>query len=139
MPPVLTLHRVEWQPDDALLAQPDGPPRGTLRAWLGGATGDTAVVLEQGPGVGVTIAGFPAGKGGDAMLGNGTRIAWVRGHPVLPVGVRYGMDDPGWDCPCRWEGDELRLGTDVIGVPGWRLVSDALSLADLLQIAEGMR
>lgn len=139
LPPDLTLLRVEWWPDDLLSAQPASPPSGVLRAWLGGAAGDAVALLEQGRGVGVATIGFPAGEGGDALLGNGTRIAWVRGHPVLPAGVRYGMGDPGWDCPCRWEGDELRLGTDTIGVLGWRLVSDALALGELLQIAAGVQ
>jgi hypothetical protein len=41
-------------------------------------------------------------------------------------------------CPCAWTGDELGVGTGVSAEWGWRVVSEVLSLDELMAVADGL-
>lgn len=122
---------VAWQPDSFAVA-PGQRPRGTLRAWFWSPTDGAGLLLEQGPGIGVTVSGAPPGTHGTVTLPDGRQLVWTRGHPGLP-------EDPTAHTPV-WTGDELRLGIPPASTePGWRLISGVLPLAELLRVAGGLR
>jgi hypothetical protein len=128
LPSNATTLAVAWQPDDAM-PQPGLAPSGVLLSWY--FTWDRGVVLllAQGPGRGLSDAGAPAGEHGAATLADGRQVLWVRGHAQTGAIAR----GPSWG------GDELRVGVPADGqATGWWLESRALSLSELITIAEGL-
>jgi hypothetical protein len=131
LPEQYGLLRVAWQPD-SFVTVPGQRPSGVLRCWYWRWEHGAGLLLEQGPGISVSVEGAPAGEHGVIALSDSQLIIWVRGRSALPV-------DPH-TTTMVWSGNELRVGLPANGArPGWRLISSVLTLEELVRVAEGLR
>lgn len=107
---------ISWVPDGPVLI-PGQRPVGTLKSWYATDQWGIALVMEQGPGMGVAAPAAPSEQHGAAVLRDGTAVVWSR--------------DVAGIAP------QLAVGTAARGdMLGWRLSSGVLTLDELLRVAE---
>ena len=131
LPPDVAVLAVVWQPHSPVVLQLEEPASGTLRAYYAHPVDGVVLTLEQGPGYGVSNFGAPEGAHGTVTLADGTTVSWTRGH--------LASDEPLLEACACWLGDEVQVGVAPHGGDwGWRLVSETLSLEELLRVAAGL-
>ena len=93
------------------------------------------LVITQGYTVPYDTRGAPAGKSGEATVGNKPAV-WIDGfltvaEPIAEVG-------PEGNPTAKWESGRLTLGWHEDGNISYRLTASGLSLDELIQIAESL-